>query len=81
MVGILVSSWDGLFSGAMLVSGRVPFLGSAPHISVLSGATCSQLVRGRHAESGGRGCEMGGGTFLDTGKSTGYSLHLEDHTI
>ena len=25
MVGILVSSWDGLFSGAMLVSGRVVF--------------------------------------------------------
>ena len=25
MVGILVSSWDGLFSGAMFVSGRVRF--------------------------------------------------------
>ena len=25
MVGILVSFWDGLFSGAMLVSGRVVF--------------------------------------------------------
>ena len=24
MVGILVSFWEGLFSGAMLVSGRVP---------------------------------------------------------
>ncbi len=27
MVGILVSSWDGQFSGAMLVSGRVPSRG------------------------------------------------------
>ena len=26
MVGILVSYWEGLFSGAMLVSGRVPLL-------------------------------------------------------
>ena len=25
MVGILLSYWEGLFSGAMLVSGRVPY--------------------------------------------------------
>ena len=30
MVGILVSFWDGLFSGAMLVSGRVDFSGLKP---------------------------------------------------
>ena len=34
MVGILVSFWDGLFSGAMLVSGRVVRTSSFPkHIS------------------------------------------------
>ena len=30
MVGILVSFWDGLFSGAMLVSGRVTFVNMMP---------------------------------------------------
>ena len=40
MVGILLSFWDGLFSGAMLVSGRVGlrFLWfSVPHLGVVPG--------------------------------------------
>ena len=34
MVGILISFWDGLFSGAMLVSGRVVIFVSASRMSV-----------------------------------------------
>ena len=42
MVGILVSSWDGLFSGAMLVSGGVYFLFTS---SFWDGKYASQQTR------------------------------------
>ena len=38
MVGILVSFWDGLFSGAMLVSGRVKI--DTSHHSSIFGVPC-----------------------------------------
>ena len=42
MVGILVSFWDGLFSGAMLVSGRVaPIKDGGFSIAVLIFRWCS----------------------------------------
>ena len=61
MVGILVSSWDTLFSGAMLVSGRVSGSASDPHGRSPHGAWRTTLGRrslGRHS---GGASEVGGG--------------------
>ena len=44
MVGILVSFWDGLFSGAMLVSGRV-YHATSSHMELLFFFPEASLVR------------------------------------
>ena len=44
MVGILLSYWGSLFSGAMLVSGRVPFVPSIPRLHHLAGAAYKDFL-------------------------------------
>ena len=79
MVGILVSFWDGLFSGAMLVSGRVlvrsPFFHKAFAFVVFSqalhaGSTSSELRELAKALLGD------GKEFVSGGNLGGWASHL-----
>ena len=62
MVGILVSFWDGQFSGAMLVFGSVPLQGTNPYPYIPNGKTRKIIIDHHRLKS--VGWELGYGLVL-----------------
>ena len=48
MIGILVSFWNGLFSGAMLVLGSVAHVYMSLHLGILTAPMCPDQLRYPH---------------------------------